>query len=106
MLQVRVLSLRPKREKGEQKLLLFPFAESGGENLLRACGTAIDLDTASIKLDTIGSSAQALRVFDRFRVLSLRPNKHRNYDTKRYRKSGAFFYSKALIYKAFLLSRW
>ena len=37
------------------------------------------------------------------RTLSLRPNKHRNYDTKEYRKSGAYFYSKALIYKAFFL---
>ena len=64
-----------KKGKGERELSLSLFDRSDGEeNLLRACGTAIDLDTASIKLDTIGSSAQALRVFDRFRVLSLRPN--------------------------------
>ena len=35
-------------------------------------------------------------------VLSPAPNKHRNYDTKRYRKCGAYFFSKDLIYKAFL----
>ena len=48
-----------KKGKGERELSLSLFDRSDGEeNLLRACGTAIDLDTASIKLDTIGSGAR------------------------------------------------
>ena len=36
-------------------------------------------------------------------VVSLRPNKHRNYDTKPYRKSGACFLFKSLGLQAFFL---
>ena len=58
--------------------------------------------TLSIKYADVAELADALDSgssesnFMWVQVPSLAPNKHRNYDTKRYRKSGAYFLFKSL----------
>ena len=88
--RVRVPPLRPT-EKAEHTLCLFCWFKLMGERSLQAASNLPPL-TSSVRLVAELARRSSSELCSA--VPPLRPNKHRNYDTKSYRSCGAYlFYS-------------